>query len=202
MGCGCSQKGKTAGFWKFRKLAFPIHLGRFEFQWCYLCSSGFSPLSPHLCVSFWAGFQEKFPLAVCCVFCLHPDMPQHVQRKSLCLQLNLHKQNELCHHPLLWELFSSLHTLSLSYLELRVSLKKSDWYFWIFFFFFPTCKTVSLITWKHCLKWTHTHTPPKYQLCISLQRHNLCGFKFLVKCQGNPSSSRFQRTVTGGKLQV
>lgn len=133
-------------------------MGRFEFRWCYLCSSDFSPLSLHPCVSFWAGFQETFPLAACCVFRLHPDMPQHVQRKSPCLQINLHKQNELCHHPPLWELFSGSHTLSLSYLKLRVSLKKSQI---DIFASFSYMQNSEFDNFEAPFK-MDTHIPPKY----------------------------------------
>lgn len=115
-------------------------------------------------MSFWAGFQEKFPLAACCVFRLHPDMPQHVQRKSPCLQINLHKHNELCHHPLLWNYFQAYRhfpclILSSEFLwKSQAGISAS----------FSCMQNRKFDNLEALFKMdTHTYTPPKYQLCIS-----------------------------------
>lgn len=114
---------------------------RREFGWCHLQkmparSSGwlFFFKSPPVCVlSGWLS-AKIHTVAACCVFPLHQDMPQHAHMKSVCLRINLHRQNELYHRPLLWEIFSNFHTLSLSYQRTQsFSEKNHRMYLRIFF---------------------------------------------------------------------
>jgi len=80
----------------------------------------------------------------------HHDAPQRLRTKSACFRMNVHKRNQLCHQPPLWEIFSDLHTLSLSsHCTQSSSEKKSQT---VFLHLFSTCRLVTLITLRRCLK--------------------------------------------------